>query len=80
MNKSDGVDVLSKVSGLPRTEILGLLEHVKANSARLASCSRHNFEPAVVGSRKRKCLACGGEAGALEANWYERGLRHGAVP
>lgn len=73
------LEVLGRVSGLGEPEAHRIWERVKANSAKLESCSRHEFEPIEDDRRIRsqRCSKCGGEVGGSEALWYKRGLQHG---
>lgn len=76
---TDSVDKLSEVTGLHRTDLLDLWESVKANSAKLDSCARHDFvqiEPErAIGGRYR-CARCNGEADSVAVRWYRDGLLH----
>lgn len=70
----DGAEALSKVSGIPRTEVLSIWEQVKANSAKLRACPRHRFPGGDVKiGQKLTCLACGGEMGIPSIADYVRG-------
>lgn len=79
----NGLDAISKVSGISKPDMLKIFEEVKANSALLNSCSRHAFEPfqkypsGMV--KKYKCSNCGGTVDSLARSWYERGLEHGKL-
>lgn len=79
---SDSVDKLSEASGLHRTDLLELWASVKANAAKLESCSSHIFvsiEPARKIGGKYVCTRCGGEADSIAVSWYRHGLRHAGV-
>jgi len=75
----DALDLLGKVSGLPRTEMLALAEQVRENVRKLDSCPWHDFEPipgAPSPMRQRyRCRHCGGEINASAYRWHERGRR-----
>lgn len=78
---SDSVNTISGLTGLPRSELLGIWAEVKANHARLDACPRHNFvqdKSGQMGSRWT-CAACGGWVSASDALWYQRGLEHASV-
>lgn len=76
----DGVGVLSDMTNLSPTEILSILEKVKANHAKLDGCSRHDFEivPLDQGLLSRskqvyRCEHCGGEIDGTKYRWHEIG-------
>lgn len=75
----DGLAVMSEVSGLSRATMAEIWDEVKANQAKLSACPVHVFSPAVAGSRKRICSACGGWVSVTDAGWYERGFRAGST-
>lgn len=73
-------EVLSAISGLPRKEILEILDDVKQNHVRLSRCpGPHDFVKFKEGAGKRheKCTKCGGITSEVNASWYRRGLEHG---
>jgi hypothetical protein len=75
----DGVAELSRVTGLPRADILSIWAEAKANVAKLDTCPRHRFTstPVKLGD-KFICLACGGTVGLTDLGNYIRGYRaHG---
>ncbi len=75
------IDVLSKVSGVPRAEALALWEQVRANSARLKGCEgphefvEHEKTGALV--RSYRCTKCEGTMPAHDKRRYDEGLEHG---
>jgi hypothetical protein len=74
-------DLLATVSGLPKSDVLGIWAKVKENHAKLRDCTGHRFEnkdtgPATFSTRVR-CTVCGGEVNLEAYNWYTRGLEHG---
>lgn len=75
----NGVGVMSDLTGLSQSAIEYIWNDVKANHAKLNACPSHDFDQPQPGQRQRKCKACGGTVGMLEARWYELGLRHGAA-
>lgn len=77
--RHDGLAAVSAAAGITRTEALGLWEEVKANSATLAKCSRHDFPEPQPMQRRITCRACGGWADTSAVIWYQRGLAHGAI-
>ena len=72
----DGATELSRISGIPRGEVLPLWEQVKANRAKLDACPRHRFDsrPVKMG-QKVVCLECGGETGLVDIGYYLKGYR-----
>ncbi len=77
---ADGIDTLSKVSGLSRATIGEIAAKVRQNASNLNSCAEpHNFVP--VGKRpfmdRERCTKCGGEVDHHGAYWYKRGLLFG---
>ena len=77
----NGLDVLSKVSGISKKTMKEIWASVKANQKLLNSCFLHEFEshsdPSM--SRRFKCKNCNGVIGTVEKNWYEKGIEHGKV-
>lgn len=78
---SDSLDKLSQATGLTRSTMLEVLAEVKANSAKLDACPRHDFEP-VPGARvvfgqpdRYRCRQCGGEVDRHAYYWHEQGRR-----
>ena len=79
----NGIAALADVTGLTTTSIAALAEGVRANSALLQSCPRHDFSPvapATAGAapQKFRCIECGGEVGLTARHWYTLGLAAGA--
>ena len=80
----NGAEVLSRISGLSKEEVLASFERAKANAAALAACAGpHVFVLLPPENAKQKvfaryrCATCGGEVESRELAWYERGLAHG---
>ena len=81
----NGAEVLSRISGISKEEVLASFERAKANIAILAACAGpHVFEALPPENAKQKvfgvryrCKTCGGEVESRERAWYERGLAHG---
>lgn len=73
----DGSAVLSRMSGLPRDEIVAMWEAVKKNNATLDACPRHQFDAALVVKMgdKVKCNQCGGTLPLTAISYYIRGYR-----
>lgn len=72
----DGTQILSNLSGLPKTEVQKIFEQVKVNIARLHSCPRHKFDQGNVSvglGKKVVCVNCHGEMGLMQAAEYIRG-------
>lgn len=79
---TDSVDKLSEATGLYRKDLIELWASVKANAAKLESCSRHMFvsiEPARKIGGKYVCTRCGSEADSIAVSWYRHGLHHAGV-
>lgn len=55
-----------------------LLAEVRANSAKLAACKRHEFQPITPGlfGTRYVCPHCTGTADGVSVLWYNRGLEH----
>lgn len=72
-------DVLSKVSGIPENEVMGIYETVKANQLKLSECKLHDFSIDVVPhtniNKSWKCTKCGGKVNASAKLWYETGMQ-----
>jgi hypothetical protein len=65
-----------------------ILAAVRANLARLASCSLHDFHGVPEGAmpckdgfvyRDYRCSKCGGKISSSDHRWYVRGLEHGGA-
>lgn len=67
---------MSRISGIPRTEVLSLWEQVKENHRKLNACPRHRFEGKEVRiGQKMTCLECGGEMDLSRIGQYIDGYR-----
>lgn len=81
---------LPEITGVKPKEIDSILVAVKANSALLEKCARHDFSvvldrrtkqplenatPAQRFGAKFKCTHCGGTVDGLAKIWYDRGLK-----
>lgn len=78
----DGAGVMSEMTGLGRGDVLGILEQVKANNAKLNACPWHEFEQSAqtaplrsLTHQKYVCRHCGGEIDASAYYWHEQGRR-----
>lgn len=76
----NGYEVLEKVTGIPKSEQIKIMEDIQRNRQTLESCSRHDFSEEVEQphriNKKWKCSRCGGIVDYSEKLWYERGLAH----
>jgi hypothetical protein len=75
-------DALSRVSGIPRSEMDEIWQQVKVNSERLRSCQRpHDFSEITrqIGSipREYRCTKCQGTVDSIHRSWYIEGLKDG---
>lgn len=80
MASSDSLDTLSTATGISRDTMLELWASVRANSALLDTCPRHDFEDQTPGKllgKTFRCRACGGTADGVAVSWYQKGLAHG---
>lgn len=77
--RTNGIEMLSRLSGMPQSEVRSAWEDVKANSARLEGCTGpHEFGPLIaVMNAKYTCAKCGGTIRSMDRYWYDRGLAHG---
>ena len=84
---SDSLDKVSAVTGLSRTDLKSIHEQVKANQAKLDSCTKHSFTIPVDRRTKEpipervfgcswRCEHCGGNVGITEKMWYALGMLH----
>jgi hypothetical protein len=71
------IDLLSKVSGRPKDEILAIWEKVKGNHERLNSCEGHAFQPTDGNKKFYTCACCQGEITARDYKWFLRGVKQG---
>lgn len=74
----DGLGVLGELSGLGRDTAMDIFAQVKANSAKLNACPRHDFSPIPPLRQLRqryRCEHCGGEVDAHAYHWHEQGRR-----
>ncbi len=75
---TNSLETLSKLSGIPSPEMLGIWGKVKANHSVLEACLRHDFgslDNHKLGA-KYTCKNCGGTADAIAVLWYQRGIEH----
>lgn len=73
---TDGAQLLSNLSGMPRDKVLEIWEEVKINSAKLKNCIRHRFEQQSVKlGDKITCVNCGGVMSLSSAGEYVRGYK-----
>ena len=73
-----GIDVLSKISGINKTEIKKIALGVIKNNKKLNGCLFHDFST-VIGSGLRikyECKNCGGIVDGVKKKYYELGLEH----
>lgn len=74
------IDTLSRVSGIPKPEMLAIWEQVKANHAKLEACvGPHDFISLIDKPRYYICTKCGGELESINVQWYRDGLDHGRM-
>jgi len=86
---------LSELTGVKPVEIDAILAEIKANTARMENCSRHDFSitldrrtkqpienptPAQRFGAKFKCTRCGGIVDGLARIWYDKGLKDSKNP
>lgn len=74
------LDVLSKFTGIDKSEIKTIIQQIKENRERLSGCKRHNFTELPdqkTLNKKYQCANCKGEINALEKYWYDIGVKDG---
>lgn len=72
----DGAEVLSRLSGLSKPDIMSIWDEVKANKEKLKACPQHRFDALEVKiGQKIVCLECGGTMGLTQAADYVTGYR-----
>ena len=78
MKQQKTLKALSKISGLSKKKIKEIWTSVEENKKLLDSCSLHHFEPhpSHFMSRRFMCKECKGVVGAIEMQWYKKGLGH----
>lgn len=71
----DGVQALSDVSGLSRSDVDSIWENVKRNRVAIDGCPRHRFAGAQIKTlgEKFRCEACGGQMSLVDIGNYIRG-------
>lgn len=79
---STNVEKLEELTGLKRGQMDEIWQTVKANKARLDSCTGpHDFsiEFRKLGQfvRDWECSRCHGHVESIYKHWYELGLKHG---
>jgi len=63
----------------PKSEMESLVQWGKENSAKLNSCTRHDFTRMDEGVFSQyRCAVCGGVASGQVAQAYQLGLKHAA--
>lgn len=74
------MDEFSRITGLSKPVINEVWEEVKANHARLDTCTGpHKFVPidaTKVLGRRYVCSLCKGEVDSINRSWYEKGFEH----
>lgn len=76
---TDGLHLVSSLTGWSREEAKRLWEEVRANQDRLATCSNHGFVAISETSehrRRYRCMHCRGEIDANAYRWYMCGRQH----
>jgi len=76
-DEKDGLDALSKISGLKKERVQKIWDDVKDNQKVLEECERpHDFEQISekFGS-DYVCKKCGGKVRSIDAKWYKEGLK-----
>jgi ribosomal protein L37AE/L43A len=74
--------MLSKVSGIDRTEIQQIAERVLANNRKLDACGCHRFVKQPKSRPLRsvyKCDRCGGTVDGAAFRWYTRGHKDALI-
>jgi hypothetical protein len=76
------LDLMAKVSGIPKSDALDIWNAVQVNHNKLRECrGPHEFEPCeYIGAmtpKRYRCRLCGGETDAVNYSWYKNGLDHG---
>ena len=77
----NGYEVLEKLSGIPKTEQMKIMENIRENRRKLESCNLHDFSIEVPKPYRKicpdyKCSKCGGIVEWSEKSWYEKGFEH----
>ena len=82
---------LGEKLGMKREVTNQILADIKANSAKLDACPRHDFSiciprhtkqpvasptPLQMFGAKWRCKHCGGDVDSQSKRWYELGLKH----
>jgi len=77
---TDGAELLSRISGTSRGDVLTIWDKVKENHRKLNACVKHRFPGgriAKIGD-KVTCLECGGQMGLVNICEYIAGyVAHG---
>ncbi len=80
----DSVDQMAQMMGTNRETLLGIMDEVKANQAKLNGCKAHQFvlashhDERPILKQKFVCRACGGMIDRIQYNWFTYGLRQAA--
>lgn len=76
----NGIEALSKISGLPQSEVKSLWAQVQENHRKLDMCGGpHHFEditPGVKMNKKYRCTKCDGVIDGMSKAWYDKGFSH----
>ena len=74
----NGLEKLSKLSGIAKPEIQNIMEEIQENKKKLNSCSFHEFK--LNSDRQFNNLYifqnCKGTVRITEKLWYEQGIAH----
>lgn len=77
---NNGYEILERLTGIPKTEQMKIMEEIRHNRQLLDGCSRHDFSEEVKQPHralsKWKCVNCGGIVDYSEKLWYEKGIEH----
>ena len=81
---SNGLDTLSRVSGISKEGMKKIWGDVKENHKKLNGCKRpHDFNidlnPEKKMGKKWECTKCGGTVDGIHKKWYEEGLCDGGT-
>jgi len=76
--RTNGIEFLSKLSGLSEEDVRQIAEDAKANVKTMRECPKpHDFHDSLTTKNQMVCRTCGSWTNSYNARWYMEGLEDG---